>query len=523
MQGVSSVDLKIVNVYIHKRIILLVSIFLLVGVFVAVGFGVQSVRAVDIDASLLNIETACDIGGDASFTGLLPLPVDTYSIYVRLPTAGQTADVRAWGQVDSGDGLCVPIGGTVQATGDGWMLAGTWDATSTDTQTILQLSSPTLNSTLGANRPSLMIISQTHPTCIPTTECMVTIDGEQGYVRPIGTLPNQDSLHIVRPIDPSEDVVKSVTYYVDKEPAYTTKTMMPFDFRYVTVSNQELARVIEYESGQRVVLGQKIPADFSDNFFNFMFRLLQSNPKALIILAWIVGASLFGGIVLGIIHAVRKHRAWQLDHGFAHERFGIITDADRRKAFLRDHRTAIAQRVVLGVIGLGAILTVVVLVSTYIVQPFKVDGHSMESTYMDTSQVFINKVPLTWVHIAGHEYAPSRGQVVIVRQIFGVTDDVQSADKVNEYLIKRVIGLPGERVVVHDGKITIINAEHPTGFDPDEGSKWQKTMHTETGGVDVDVILGKDEIFIAGDNRPESIDSRFNGPILTKQIIGIVE
>jgi signal peptidase I len=487
-----------------------------------VSLGSFSARAISVDSSLLNLETACDIGADASFTGLLPLPVDTYNVYVRLPTVGQTADVRAWGQVDSGDLVCTPIG-SVKATGDAWTLVGSWDAQSADAQTILQLTSPTLNSTLGANRPSVMIISQTFPTCTPTTECVVTIDGEEGYVRPIGTLPNQDSLHIVRPIDPSEDVVKGVTYYVDKEPAYTTKTLMPFDFRYVTVSNQELARVIEYESGQRVVLGQKIPADFSDNFWNFAFRLIQSNPRALIILAWIVGVSVLGGIVLGIIHAIRKHQAWQLDHGFAHERFGIITDADRRKAFIRDHRTAIIQRVVLGVIGLGAILTVVVLVSTYIVQPFKVDGESMESTYKNTSQVFINKVPITWVHIAGREYAPSRGQVVIVRQIFGVTDDIQSADKANDYLIKRVIGLPNERVVVRDGKITIYNTEKPAGFDPDEGSVWQKTMYTEKGGVDVDVTLGKDEIFIVGDNRPESIDSRFNGPILTKQIIGIVE
>jgi signal peptidase I len=506
----------------HKRIIASSVLLALASFFVVTAVSATSVHAISIDASEINLETTCDIGSDASFTGMLTLPIDSYNVYVRLPTAGQTADVRAFGMLNEEEGICVPIG-SVRATGDAWTLAGTWSGSTEDTQTILQLASPTLNSTLGANRPSVMIISQTFPTCTPTTECVVTIDGEVGYVRPIGTLPNQDSLHIVRPIDPSEDVVKEVTYYVDKEPAYTTKTLMPFDFRYVTVSNQELARVIEYESGQRVVLGQKIPADFSDNFWNFAFRLIQSNPRALIILAWIVGVSVIGGIVLGIIHAIRKHRAWQLDHGFAHERFGIITDADRRKAFLRDHRTAIMQRVVLGVIGLGAILTVVVLVSTYIVQPFKVDGESMESTYKNTSQVFINKVPITWVHIAGREYAPSRGQVVIVRQIFGVTDDIQSAEKANDYLIKRVIGLPNERVVVNNGKITIYNTEKPAGFDPDEGSVWQKTMQTETGGVDVDVTLGKDEIFIVGDNRPESIDSRFNGPILTKQIIGIVE
>lgn len=482
----------------------------------------SSASAITVDSNQLNLDTSCETGSDSSFTGLLPLPVDTYNVYVRLPTAGQSASVRVWGQVDAEVSTCIPIG-SVKATGDEWTLAGTWDVSTLDAQTILQLTSPALNSTLGANRPSLMVISKTHPTCIPKIECNVTIDGEQGYVRPIGTLPNQDSLHIVRPIDPAEDTIKNVTYYVDNEPAYTTKTLLPFDFRYVTVSNQKLARVIEYNSGQRVVLNQEVPADFSDNFWNYAFRLINSNPRALISIAWIAVTSLVFGLIFGIIHAIRKHRTWQLDHGFAHERLGVITDADRRKAFLKDHRAAIMQRIILGAMGLGAILVVVLLVNSYIVQPFKVDGQSMESTYADQSQVFINKVPITWVHIAGHEYTPTRGQVVIVRQIFGVTDDIQSADKANEYLIKRVIGLPGEHVIVNDGKITIVNAEYPNGFNPDEGSKWQKTMHSETGGVDVDIILGKDEIFICGDNRPESIDSRFNGPILTKQIIGIVE
>jgi signal peptidase I len=453
---------------------------------------------------------------------MLPLPVDTYNVYVRLPTAGQTASVHVFGQVSADGTTCAPIG-SVQASGDKWSLAGTLKSASSDAQMILQLSSASLSSTLGANRPAVMLISQTRPICMPTTECTVTIDSQQGYVRPIGTLPNQDSLHIVRPIDPSEDTVKNVTYYVDKEPAYTTKTLEPFDFRYVTVSNQQLARVIEYNSGQRVVLAQTIPTDFSDNFWNFAFRLIQANPKALIGAGWILGASLVGGLVLGIIHTIRKHREWQLDHGFAHERFALVTDADRRRAFFRDRRLSIIRQVIFGVIGLAAIFTIVVTVNSYVVQPFKVDGHSMESTYHDTSQVFINKLPVTWAHVAGHEYAPSRGQVVIVRQIFGVTDDVQSADKANDYLIKRVIGLPGEHVVVHAGVITITNADKPTGFNPDTGSKWEKTMHVDTSNAEVDVTLGKDEIFIAGDNRPESIDSRFNGPILTKQIIGIVE
>jgi signal peptidase I len=168
------------------------------------------------------------------------------------------------------------------------------------------------------------------------------------------------------------------------------------------------------------------------------------------------------------------------------------------------------------------IITGIILVNTYVLTLYKVDGHSMESTYHNGSEQVINKIPVTLAHLAGHDYTPSRGQVVIIRQVFGITDDVQAVDKENQYLIKRVIGLPGERVVVHNGIITIYNAQYPNGFNPDAGSSWSKTGHADTGGPDVDVTLAKNEIFICGDNRPESIDSRFNGPILTKQIIGIV-
>lgn len=484
-------------------------------------FSHTQTNAITVDSRFLNLDTNCPIGNDSSFTGMLSIQPDTYAVYARLPTSGQTADVRAFAQSSQDGAKCAQIG-AVKATGDKWSLVGTLKATAVDTQTILQLASKTLNSTLGANRPSIMLVSQTHPTCVPTTECFVTIDGQQGYVRPIGTLPNEDSLHIVIPLEPSQDTIKDVTYYVDKEPAYTTKTLEPFDMRYVTYPNQVLARVIEYQSGQRIVLNQTIPADFTDNFWNFLFRLTQTNPTAFVIIGSIIGVLIAGRISLVIIRSIERRRIWRLDHGLEVEQVQIVTDADRRRAFMREHQEILIKRIVLGVVGVVGIVTLVIATNSFVTQLYKVDGHSMESTYMNGSQLFINKLPITWAHIAGHDYAPSRGQVVIVRQIFGITDDVQSADKTNDYLIKRVIGLPGERVVVHNGVITITNPDNPNGFNPDLTGKWRSTMHADTEEGDVDVTLGKDEIFICGDNRPESIDSRFNGPILTKQIVGLV-
>lgn len=503
-----------------KRYIRLSIVGLALVVFIGLGVHSQA-NAITVDSSQLNLDTTCNTGSDASFTGLLPVPLDTYNVYARLPTSGQSAVVAVFGQVRDDSSSCMPIG-TTQASGDKWSLVGTWNAKTDNTDTVFQLSSPTLNSTLGANRPSVMLISKTHPTCQPTTECTVTIAGEQGFVRPIGTLPNQDSLHIVRPIDPSQDSISKVTYYVDGEPAYTTRTLLPFDLRYVTVSNQSLARVIDYSSSQRIVLNESVPDGFNDNFFNFLFRLYQSNPRLILAVAGIVGLAIIGAIVLAVIRKIHRHHEWQLDHGFAQQNIGIVTDADRRKAFSRDRQWMIIRTVIWIVIGLAFIMTLVVTVNTFIVKLYKVDGHSMESTYHDTTEQVINVVPVTLAHIAGRDYTPDRGQVVIVRQVFGVTDDVQAADKENQYLIKRVIGLPGERVVVKNNTITIYNTEHPDGFNPDTGSTWEKTMHVDTDAENVDVTLAKDEIFICGDNRPESIDSRFNGPILTKQIIGIV-
>jgi len=480
---------------------------------------VSSANAITVNTSQLNLGTDCNIIQTASFTGELSVPQDTYNVYARLPSRGQTTTVQVYGEEDGSD-KCQSIG-SITANGDAWTLVGTWSQPDSDFQTIFDLASNGLSNELDANRPSIMLVSKTSPTCVPTTDCDVMVNGEVGAVQPIGTLPNEDSLHIVRPIDPSTDKIVSVTYYVDDEPVYTTPTLQPFDLRYVTDQDQSLSRVILYQSSQRVVLTESVPDTFQDNFWNFLFRIFESNPKIILTILVVIGTSILGAIALGIIHTIQKRRIWRLDHGFLTENYGLITDADRRKAFLREHKLSIIKRCVQG-FGVAGLIVAILLINTYIIQLYKVDGHSMESTYHNGSEQLINIVPVTLAHLAGHDYTPTRGQVVIIRQVFGITDDIQSVDKENQYLIKRVIGLPGDRVVVHSGIITIYNAQYPNGFNPDAGSSWQKTGHADPNGPDVDVTLAKDEIFICGDNRPESIDSRFNGPILTKQIIGLV-
>jgi signal peptidase I len=89
------------------------------------------------------------------------------------------------------------------------------------------------------------------------------------------------------------------------------------------------------------------------------------------------------------------------------------------------------------------------------------------------------------------------------------------------FFIKRVIGLPGERVVIQDGKVTIYNADHKNGIALDEAyleSDIAAADHTQN----VDLTLGADQYYMMGDNRPYSFDSRRWGPLPKKDIVGRV-
>ncbi len=172
-------------------------------------------------------------------------------------------------------------------------------------------------------------------------------------------------------------------------------------------------------------------------------------------------------------------------------------------------------RSVLSTILLLAIAPLIAFgITAYGVQSYQVDGQSMETTLQNNDRLIVDKVPRTLARITGHDYIPHRGNIIIFNQA-NLPDTSFGESK---QLIKRVIGLPGERVVVADGKITIYNSQNPQGFNPDTSGKYRIAAKTTPG--EVDVTLQKDQIFVCGDNRPNSEDSRYFGPISANQIVG---
>lgn len=130
------------------------------------------------------------------------------------------------------------------------------------------------------------------------------------------------------------------------------------------------------------------------------------------------------------------------------------------------------------------ILLVVVLVRSFIATPIKVNGDSMYKTLNGTEFMILNKLGKV-----------NRYSIVVVH-------------KNQEEIIKRVYGLPGEKIAIENNAIYIND---------------KKIEDIYANGVTSDyesIVLANDEYFVLGDNREVSLDSRIIGPVKEKEIKG---
>lgn len=150
-------------------------------------------------------------------------------------------------------------------------------------------------------------------------------------------------------------------------------------------------------------------------------------------------------------------------------------------------------------VGFIAVIAVLVI-RNFLVQPFLVEGASMEPNFSSGDYLLIDE--LTY-----HFRQPERGEVIVFHY----------PGNESTYYIKRIIGLSGERLVFKDGKITIFSKNHPEGFTLDE---IYLPQGLETAGNEV--ILKNNQYFTLGDNRSFSFDSRSWGPLDKSKIVGLV-
>ena len=143
-------------------------------------------------------------------------------------------------------------------------------------------------------------------------------------------------------------------------------------------------------------------------------------------------------------------------------------------------------------------LIIVIPFRLFVAQPFIVSGASMSPTFETGEYIIVDQVTYRL-----HE--PKRGDVVIFR----------FPNDPSKFFIKRIIGLPGEVVMLANGVTTIVDPETNSETVLDE-----EYLITDKTDDHLSITLSSTEYFVMGDNRSASSDSRVWGPVPSDNIVG---
>jgi signal peptidase I len=151
------------------------------------------------------------------------------------------------------------------------------------------------------------------------------------------------------------------------------------------------------------------------------------------------------------------------------------------------------------VVFIGSLFMVIYL---FICQPNKIQGASMEPTFYTGEYIFTSKVT--------YKFRPlERGDVVVIH----------APENYEIEYIKRVIGLPGDTLLFKEGEVYLNGNKLTEPYISDKTPVWGFRAYAKE---DQPFVIAKGEVFVLGDNRPKSKDSREFGPIPISSIIGQV-
>jgi len=167
----------------------------------------------------------------------------------------------------------------------------------------------------------------------------------------------------------------------------------------------------------------------------------------------------------------------------------VANHPNPRRRTLKRQLIAIALLLICSLISYAAI-------NRWCLSTVVVQGRSMAPTLHDGDRCLLNRFSYLYA-------SPKRGDLVVLRD----RDE-------NDLAVKRIVALPGESVRVSEGRM-FVNGRRLVEPYLENG-----TQTTAPTGTDQCYSLGSHEYFVLGDNRAESEDSRFYGPVSRDQIIG---
>lgn len=143
-------------------------------------------------------------------------------------------------------------------------------------------------------------------------------------------------------------------------------------------------------------------------------------------------------------------------------------------------------------------IAIVLPIRLYVAQPFIVSGSSMDPTFANGQYLIIDQISYNFRE-------PKRGDVIVFRY---PRDPAK-------FFIKRIIGLPGDTIILQEKEVIIKNSENSEGFILEESFVRQQRKYEPK-----EITMGDEEYFVMGDNRDSSSDSRFWNALPKNNIVG---
>lgn len=154
-------------------------------------------------------------------------------------------------------------------------------------------------------------------------------------------------------------------------------------------------------------------------------------------------------------------------------------------------------------------LAIILPIRYFLFQPFVVSGSSMEPNFSSGQYLIIDEISYRFNE-------PGRGDVVVLKY----------PRDPKQFFIKRIVGLPGEKIEIDNGRVAIYNSDFPQGKTLEETYLTNQGLtfphNIEIIGGKKTITLGNDEYFALGDNRLGSSDSRDWGALPKDNIVGRV-